>query len=337
MQVSLLGLGTMTWGEQNTEREAHQQLDAAAAAGINFIDTAELYPVPPRSETQGRTEEYLGSWLAQRKDRDQFIIATKAVAVSDWLPYVRGGKARLDRVNLRAALEAGLRRLRTDYVDLYQLHWPERNCNFFGQLGYEQHHPEQDGVPIGHTLEALQELIDEGKIRYIGVSNETPWGVLEYLRQSGQFRDARIVSIQNPYNLLNRTFEVGLAEMACREQVGLLAYSPLAFGVLSGKYLDEAKPSGARLTLFSRFARYTSERAVQATRAYVALAREQGLDPAQMALAFINSRPFLTSNLIGATTLEQLHSNIASAEIQLSADVLKEIQNIHQTNPNPAP
>ncbi|OGT34770.1 MAG: aldo/keto reductase [Gammaproteobacteria bacterium RBG_16_51_14] len=336
LKVSKICLGTMTWGEQNSEAEAHAQLDYAIDAGINFIDTAELYPVPPRAETQGLTEQYLGSWLKKKADRDKLIIATKVCAAADWIPYLRGGKNRADKKIIKSALDASLKRLQTDYIDLYQIHWPERHTNYFGQLGY-YHMPEKDGVPIGETLDALAGFIQLGKIRYIGISNETPWGMAEYLRIAKASGLPRIVSIQNPYNLLNRTFEIGLAEFAHREHAGLLAYSPLGFGALSGKYQDGARPEGARLTLFSRFERYTNEQGEKAIRAYVELAGKHGLVPAQMALAYVNSRPFLTSTIIGATTMEQLQSNIASIYIQLEKELLEKIEAIHVMYPNPNP
>ncbi len=336
IEVSKLCLGTMTWGEQNTEAEAHEQLDYAVDAGINFIDTAELYPVAPKAETQGLTEQYIGSWLAKRSDRDKLIIASKVCAKSDWLPYLRNGEACLDRKNINAALDASLKRLQTDYLDLYQLHWPERDTNYFGKLGY-YHAPEKDGVTIEETLEVLDELVKAGKVRTIGLSNETSWGCAEYLRVAAEKHLPRIVSIQNPYNLLNRTFEVGLAEFAHREQVGLLAYSPLGFGVLSGKYLHDAKPPGTRLVLFDRFTRYTNPQALAATEAYIELAQDSGLDPAQMALAFVTSRPFLTSNIIGATKMPQLKTNIESIDLSLGKDVIKQIEAIQERIPNPAP
>ncbi len=336
IDVSRLCLGTMTWGEQNTEQEAHEQLDYAVDAGINFIDTAELYPVAPKAETQGLTEQYIGSWLKQRTDRDKLVIATKVCARADWLPYLRDGKVKLDRQNITAALDASLKRLQTDYVDLYQIHWPERDTNFFGKLGY-YHAPDKDGMSIEETLEVLDELVQSGKVRTIGISNETAWGCAEYLRVAREKKRPRIVSIQNPYNLLNRSFEVGLAEFAHREQVGLLAYSPMAFGVLSGKYLNDAKPAGTRLVMFDRFTRYTNPQALTATEAYVTLARENGLDPAQMALAFVNSRPFLTSNIIGATSMAQLRTNIDSSNIELDKSVAREIEAIHARISNPAP
>ena len=260
VQVSRICLGTMTFGEQNTEAEAHAQLDAAFDAGINFIDTAEMYPVPPKAETYGDTERYIGSWLRRSGRRDRVILATKVMGPSEDLRYVRDGSTRLDRRNIEAAIDASLERLGTDYIDLYQLHWPDRRSNFFGKLGYV-HDPQDDPIPLEETLAALGRLVEAGKVRFIGVSNETPWGVMRYLQLAAERGLPRIVSIQNPYNLLNRSFEVGLAEIAHRESVGLLAYSPLGFGVLSGKYLDGQRPEGARLSRFQRFQRYTKEAA----------------------------------------------------------------------------
>ncbi len=336
LKVSRICLGTMTWGEQNTEAQAHEQLDYALSQGINFIDTAEMYAVPPRKETYGLTETYIGNWLKKRSDRDKIIIATKVAGPGEIARHVRGGP-RLNRDNIRQALVASLQRLQTDYIDLYQIHWPDRNTNFFGQLGYI-HHDNEESIPIVETLSALAQVVQEGKVRYIGVSNETPWGVMTYLKLAEQHRFPRIVSIQNPYNLLNRTYEIGLAEISHREQVGLLAYSPLAFGVLSGKYLNGARPAGARITLFQRFDRYVkSESAQRATEDYVQLARQQGLDPAQMALAYVNSRSFLTSNIIGATTMEQLQTDIASINLKLDDEILTAIEAIHQRYPNPCP
>ena len=336
IHVSRLCLGSMTWGEQNTETEAHEQLDYAVANGINFIDTAELYPVVPKGETQGLTETCIGTWLSKRHDRDKLIIASKVCAKADWLPYLRNGEARLDKQNILAALNASLTRLQTDYLDLYQLHWPERDANYFGKLSY-YHTPEKDGVPISETLAVLDEIVQSGKVRYIGISNETAWGCAEYLRAAREEQRPRIVSIQNPYNLLNRSFEIGLAEFAHREQVGLLAYSPLAFGVLSGKYLHNSKPAGSRLVMFDRFSRYTNPQANAATGAYIELAKDYQIDPAQLALAYVNTRPFLTSNIIGATTMEQLRSNINSIQLTLDKEVVKKIEAIHARYPNPSP
>lgn len=333
IEVSRLCLGTMTFGEQNSEAEAHAQLDRAVAFGINFIDTAEMYPVPPKGETQGLTEAYIGSWLKARGRRDDLIIATKAAGPG--LEHIRGGP-RLTREHIHQAIDTSLERLQTDYVDLYQLHWPDRSTNYFGKLGYVADSGEQ-GTPLTETLGALKELVDAGKVRAIGLSNETPWGVMHCLQLADKMGVPRVASVQNPYNLLNRSFEVGLAEIAHREKVGLLAYSPLAFGVLSGKYLGGAQPSRGRLTLYERFKRYTSDVAEQATRAYVDIARSHGLDPAQMALAFVNSRPFLTSNIIGATTLEQLESNLASETLTLEQSVLDDIDAVHRRLSNPCP
>lgn len=336
LKVSRICLGTMTWGEQNTEAEAHEQLDYALSQDINFIDTAEMYAVPPRAETYGLTETYIGSWLKKRPNRDQIILATKVVGPGETASRVRGSP-RLNRDNIRQAVDSSLQRLQTDYIDLYQVHWPDRNTNYFGQLGYV-HDEAEESTPISETLSALGELVKEGKIRYVGVSNETPWGVMTYLKLAKQHNLPRIVSIQNPYNLLNRTYEVGLAEISHREQVGLLAYSPLAFGVLSGKYLGGAEPDGARLTLFKRFDRYTkNEQTAKATQAYVQLANQHGLDAAQMALAYVNSRSFLTSNIIGATSMEQLKMDIASIDIELDEEVVEAIEAIYQLHPNPSP
>ena len=333
IEVSRLCLGTMTFGEQNSEAEAHEQLDRAVAFGINFIDTAEMYPVPPKAETQGLTETYIGSWLKQRGARDDVIIATKAVGPGP--EHIRGGP-RMTREHIHQAIDDSLKRLQTDYVDLYQLHWPDRNTNFFGKLGYT-HQDHEDATPLEETLSALKELVDAGKVRSIGLSNDTPWGVMRSLYLAEKMDLPRVASVQNPYNLLNRSFEVGLAEIAHREDVGLLAYSPLGFGVLSGKYLNGAWPEKGRLTLYERFKRYTSPEAEAATQAYVDLAREHDLDPAQMALAFINSRSFLTSNIIGATTLDQLESNLASESLKLDDEVLDAIDDIHRRMPNPCP
>ncbi len=335
IDVSLICLGTMTWGEQNTEAQAHQQLDYAVERGINFIDTAEMYPVPPKAETQGRTESYIGTWLANRSDRDKLVLATKITGPGNGCVHIRDADTHFNRAHLREAIEGSLMRLRTDYVDLYQLHWPERRTNFFGKLGYQ--HSRDLRTPIEETLEALAELIHEGKVRHIGLSNETPWGVMSFLAAAERMGLPRIVTVQNPYNLLNRTYEVGLAEVGHRENVGLLAYSPLAFGTLSGKYLDGARPEGARLSLFSRFSRYFTAEGEAATADYVRLARDNGLDPAQMALAYVSSRPFLSSNIIGATTMEQLRADIDSIDVELSEDVTAEIEAIHTRHPNPCP
>ncbi|MFF7706728.1 NADP(H)-dependent aldo-keto reductase [Pseudomonas sp. NPDC007930] len=335
LQVSALTLGTMTWGEQNTEAEAFEQIRLAKAARVNVLDTAEMYPVPPGGETYATTERIIGNYFRKFGDRADWILASK-VAGPGRMDHIRDGNPRLDRKNITAALEASLKRLNTDYLDLYQLHWPDRKTNFFGKLGYT-HHADDQSTPIEETLEVLSELVKAGKVRHVGLSNETPWGTMRFAQLAESHGWARPVSIQNPYNLVNRSFEVGLAEVAIREQIGLLAYSPLAFGVLAGKYLNGARPAKGRLTLFERFQRYNNPETTLATEAYVQLAREHGLDPAQMALAFVTQQPFVTSNIIGATTLEQLQSNLASAELVLSAEVLQGIEAIHQRQPNPAP
>lgn len=337
IDISTIGLGTMTWGQQNTEVEAHEQLDYALERGINFIDAAEMYPVPPKAETRGRTEDYIGTWLQRRGRRDDVVLASKVTGRSsmDWL-RADGSPTTLTRAQIREAVHASLRRLQTDYLDLYQVHWPDRQTNTFGRLGYE-HQPLADEVAIEQTLAALGELVDEGKIRTVGISNETPWGLMRYLEIADRQNLPRIGSIQNPYSLLNRTFEIGLAECAEREDVRLLAYSPLAFGVLSGKYLDGARPEGARITRWERFSRYTNDEGETAAREYVQLARAHGLDPAHMALAYINSRSFVTSNLVGATTMEQLRTNIDSIDVTLDDSVFNAIEAIHKRQPNPCP
>ncbi|MDR0701000.1 MAG: NADP(H)-dependent aldo-keto reductase [Azoarcus sp.] len=340
LDVSLIALGTMTWGEQNSEAEAHSQLDLALERGINLVDTAEMYPVPPQAETQGRTEAYIGTWLKARPSaRDKIILATKVAGPARQAArpsHLRGGDARHDRANIEAALHDSLKRLQTGHVDLYQLHWPDRTTNYFGELGY-RHVENEDTVPIRQTLEVLGDLVKSGKVRHIGLSNETPWGVHEFLRRAENAGLPRVVSIQNPYNLLNRSFEAGLAEFAIREQVGLLAYSPLAFGVLTGKYLDGRQPPGARVTRWERFGRYKGGIAETATAAYVDIARRHGLSPAQLALAYVNRQPFLTSNIIGATSLAQLEENIGSLDVHLSRTVLDEIEAVHTAHPNPCP
>jgi len=304
--------------------------------GINFIDTAEMYSIPPRAETYGSTETIIGNWLQKTGKRDQVVLTSKVIGkADDWMPHVRNGRARLNRSNIETAINNSLKRLKTDVIDLYQIHWPDRNTNFFGQLEY-QYQPDDSAAAIDETLSVLKDLVQTGKVRQVGVSNETPWGLMEYLRLSDKLDAPRIVSIQNPYNLLNRSFEIGLSEFSHNENIGLLAYSPLAFGVLSGKYLEQ-QPANARLTLFPAYHRYSSENAQKATAAYVGLAHDNGLLPAQMALAFVTSRPFVCANIIGATTLTQLKENIESINITLSDEVLGGIEEIHQNNTNPCP
>ncbi len=336
IDVSVICLGTMTWGEQNTAAQAFEQMDYAVSQGVNFFDTAELYAIPPRAETYGRTEEIIGEWLKARGGRDQVVLTSKIAGPGeDWIPYIREGRTRFNRQHIVAALDASLQRLQTDYLDLYQLHWPERQTNFFGKLGFEP--SDDDFTPVHETLQALNEQVQAGKIRYVGLSNETPWGVMQFLSLAEQHQLPRVVSVQNPYSLLNRSYEVGLAEVSWREQAGLLAYSPLGFGVLSGKYLAGARPEGARLSLFADYTRYSNEAAIAATEKYVALARQHQLDPAQMALAYVNTRPFLTSTIIGATTMEQLKSNVDSINVTLSSELVEGIEAIHNDHPNPSP
>lgn len=336
LDVSLACLGTMTWGEQNTEQEAWQQLDLAVERGINFIDTAELYPVPAKAETQGRTEVYIGRWLQDRQIRDRLVIATKIAGPGP--AHFRGGDTVYSQAQLTEAVEGSLQRLQLDCIDLYQLHWPTRKTNFFSRLGYRAEGTGEGEVEAIHaTLEALGELVRQGMVRHIGLSNETPWGVMTFLRLAEQHGLPRVQSVQNPYSLLNRSYEIGLAEVSHREHCGLLAYSPLGFGTLTGKYLRGARPERARLSLFDQFQRYFTAEGEEATARYVALASERGLTPVQLALAFVNTRPFLTSNIIGATTLEQLRANIDTVDVALDAETLEAVEAIHRALPNPCP
>ena len=333
-EVSKICLGTMTWGQQNTEAEAHEQISYALDRGINMLDAAEMYPVPPRAETQGRTEEYIGTWFKKTGLRDKYLLATKAAGPNPEFHYLRGGP-RFTREQLMEAVDGSLRRLQTDCIDLYQLHWPDRYTNFFGQRGYL--HREQPETPIDETLRALQELVAAGKIKTIGLSNETPWGTMKFLELADREGLPRVESIQNPYGLLNRTYEIAMAEVSHREDVGLLAYSPLGMGLLTGKYRHGARPEGSRMAVFERFTRYDGAETLEATEQYLQLADEHGLNPTHMALAFVNTRPFVLSNIIGATTMEQLKMNIDSLDVTLSKDVLKGIEAIQQRLPNPAP
>jgi aryl-alcohol dehydrogenase-like predicted oxidoreductase len=335
LHVSEICLGTMTFGVQNNEAESHSQLDRAVAAGVNFIDTAEMYAVPPTAESYGKTEQIVGNWLL-RQARDKVILATKASGPGRPLNWIRGGPSGFDRANLRAAVEGSLKRLRTDYIDLYQLHWPARNQPMFGQWQYDPAQ-ERASTPIRETLEALAELVREGKIRYVGLSNEHPWGVMEFVRLSSEHKLPRVASIQNAYHLMNRVFESGLAEVCHREKVSLLPYSPLAFGTLSGKYLADLQARG-RITLFAGFGqRYAKPNVQPAVAAYVDLARQNGLTPTQLALAFVYSRWFVASTIIGATTMAQLEENLGAVELKLSPEVLDAIDGIHLRYTNPAP
>ncbi len=335
LNVSEICLGTMTFGEQNTEKDAHWQLDYALSRGVNFIDAAEMYPVPPRAETQGRTESIVGSWL-KRQARDKVIIATKITAPGRGFNWVRGGPAAIDRKSIKQALDGSLERLRTDYVDLYQLHWPDRYVPMFGALAYDPAQ-ERPTVPIEEQLDALHDAVKAGKIRHIGLSNETPWGLIEFTRVATAKNLPMVVSIQNAYSLLNRTYDLGLAEVTRFTGVPLLAYSPLAFGHLTAKYMNGSAPAGARLTRFPRFGqRYDKPNVLPAVSAYADLALRNGLTPAALALAFVRSRWFVASTIIGATTPQQLQDNIDSAGVALTAPVLDEIDAIHLRYPNPA-
>lgn len=336
LTVSEVCLGTMTFGEQNTEADAHQQLDFALANGVNFIDTAEMYPVMPRAETVHRTEQYIGTWIKQSNQRDKVILATKVAGPSRGMPWIRNGENDLDAANIRIAVEASLQRLQTDYIDLYQLHWPSRNAPIFGQKEFNPD-LEHDSVAIEATLDVLDSLIKEGKIRHIGVSNETPWGVSEFIKHAERKQQARIISIQNPYHLMNRSYEQGLTETCYREQVGLLAYSPLAFGRLTGKYVDDAHAKG-RLTQFppTWSPRYMRPEVIATSARYTALARAHGITPAQLALAWCYSRWFVASTIIGATDLIQLEENIRATEVHLSDELITAINQIHAEGANPA-
>jgi len=346
LNISKVCLGTMTYGDQNTEAEAHSQLDYAMARGINFIDTAEMYPVPPKADTYTRTESMVGTWL-KKQPRDQIVLAGKVSGPRRGLDWIRGGPPSLDRANIRAAIEGSLQRLQTDYIDLYQLHWPERNVPMFGQYQFDpagefesgvyQQGEERAWVSIQNQLETLAELVQEGKVRYVGLSNEQPWGVMEFVRIAKAYNLPHIASVQNCYNLINRGMEFGMAEVLYREQVGLLAYSPLAFGHLTAKYIDNPEAKG-RVTMFLGYAqRYKKPGVFPASAAYAKLARAHGLTPTQLALSFVYHRWFVTSTIIGATTMQQLKENIDAWDTKLAPEVLQEIEHLHLTMMNPAP
>ncbi|MBL95365.1 MAG: General stress protein 69 [Alphaproteobacteria bacterium MarineAlpha3_Bin5] len=335
ISVSRICLGSMTFGNQNNEEEGHAQLDMAFEHGVNFIDTAEMYPIPRDPETQGKTEEIIGSWIKKRRNREKLVLATKITGPSSAFSHIRNGDLKFGKKQFEEAVNLSLRRLQTDYIDLYQTHWPERPGSYFGQLEYK-HIDGSPGTSMEEQLEAVNMLIEVGKVRAFGSSNETPWGQMKLIECAARLGVCSIASIQNPYNLLNRAFEVGHAEISIRENCGLLAYSPLGFGTLTGKYL-EGKPPKSRLALFPEFKRYTSARSVSATARYVDLALTNGLDPAQMAIAFVSRRRFTTSAIIGATTLQQLKKNLDSEYIELTDEVSEGIAKIHSEFPNPAP
>ena len=342
IMVSEICLGTMTWGQQNNEKEAHDQLSYATERGINFIDTAEMYSVPPKEETYGLTEKYIGSWL-KNQDRSKIILATKIAGRTSNVPsgppgldWIRQGP-RLNEEHIFQAIENSLKRLNTEYIDLYQIHWPERTLNNFGQLGYI-HNPREDDIKIEVTLEALAKAVNKGLIKYVGLSNETPWGVMKFISVAKEFNLPRVVSIQNPYSLLNRSFEAGLSEIAINEEVGLLPYSPLAGGVLSGKYLNGKKPENARMTLFERMrGRYSNQHAENAVLEYQKIAFKYNLNLTQMAINFVTKQNFVTSNIIGATSITQLEENINSIDCKLNEEVMDEIEKVHKIYTYPCP
>lgn len=335
IKVSKICLGTMTFGNQNTEQEGFDQMDLSLDQGVNFFDTAELYPVPANATTQGETERIMGNWFQKTGNRSKVVLATKAAGPGSYTSHIRDNMS-FDKRNITEALDNSLKRLKTDYIDLYQLHWPERMTNFFGQRGYV-HNPKDTWTDnFEEALEVLDDLIKAGKIRHIGISNESPWGLMRYLELSKKGLP-KAITIQNPYSLLTRVFEIGNSEMCMREEVGLLAYSPLGFGRLTGKYRGGHNLDKARLTVFPNMARYNSDQSIEATEHYYQIAKNHGISLTQMALAFVNQQPFLTSNIIGATNLEQLQENIGSIDLTLSKEIMKEIEAVHNKIPNPAP
>ena len=337
VNVSVICLGTMTWGEQNTEKEAFEQMDYAVENGVNFFDTAEINSVPTKKETYGFTEKYIGNWIHEKKCRDKIILATKIASKAEDVTWIRkgGNKLSFDFKNMKQAIEESLNRLKTDYIDLYQLHWPERQVPKFGKLDFEYDTNDNEWTQIEEVLENLNDLIKIGKIRYIGLSNETPWGTMKFLEIAKEKKLPRVMSIQNVYSLVNRVFDIANSEVAIREKCGLLAYSPLAGGRLSGKYIN-AKPKNARYTLWPRrFDRHNTERGEIAISKYVDLAKKYNIKPATFSNAFVNDRPFVTSNIIGATDMKQLKENIDSIEINLTKEILTEIEHIHLSDPNP--
>lgn len=335
LDVSTICLGTMTWGEQNTQEDGFEQMDYALEQGVNFFDTAELYAIPPKKNTYGKTEEIIGNWFTKRKNRKKVVIATKIAGPG--LSWIRDGKNQFDKKNINLAVESSLKRMKTDYIDLYQLHWPERKSNFFGRLGYE-HKEEENWNNFEEILYSLNDLVQSGKIRYVGLSNETAWGLTKFLEISNQKNLPRMMSVQNPYSLLNRSYEIGLAEISVRDQSGLLAYSPLAFGFLTGKYRNNALPEGSRMKLFgNQFPRYKTVNASKAIEEYYKISKEFNLDFAQMSLKFCEIQKFMTSIIIGATTIGQLKTNIKSVNLKLTDEILKKINDVHKLIPNPCP
>ena len=335
LDVSLICLGTMTWGTQNKEKDAFDQMDYSIAEGVNFFDTAELYSVPPNSDSYGKTEVMIGNWFEKRKNREKIILASKVAGPG--CNWIRGGKNNFDEKTIGEAIDGSLKRLKTDYIDLYQLHWPERSTNYFGTREYTVDSDEGTWNSFESVLEALGKFIKSGKIRYIGMSNETPYGLSKYIELSKSKKLPRMMSVQNPYNLVNRTYEIGMSEISIRERCGLLVYYPLATGALSGKYRNGQMPKNSRQALFKGWERHLNPLAMKAYEEYYKLAKENDMTMAQLAQAFVNTRPFVTSNIIGATTMEQLKENIDSVNIELSDEILNKIDVIHNNNPNPSP
>ena len=335
LDVSLICLGTMTWGTQNTEKEAYEQMDYSLDKGINFFDTAELYSVPPTAESYGKTEKIIGNWFEKRKNREKIILASKIAGPGcDW---IRGGKNSFNEKDMGEAINGSLKRLKTDYIDLYQLHWPERSTNCFGRRDFVFREDEREWNEFEAILESLNKFIKSGKIRYIGMSNETPYGLSKYLEISKNKNLPRMMSVQNPYSLVNRTYEIGMSEISIREKCGLLVYYPLAAGALSGKYRNGKMPRNSRLSLFKGWERMINPLAMKAYDKYYELAKEYNMTMVQLAQAFVNSRPFVTSNIIGATTMQQLRENVGSIDVELNDEILDKINIIHNNNPSPSP
>ena len=336
VDVSTICLGTMTWGEQNSKADGFEQMDYAIDNGVNFWDTAEIYAIPMREETYGETENIIGEWFKKTKKRDKVILATKVSGPTS-KEYIRGGGCSYDKKSMSEALEKSLKRMQTDYIDLYQLHWPERNTNFFGKQGYEHDSNEKNWIAFEEILETLKKFVDVGKIRYVGLSNETAWGLSKCLELSKLKNLPKMMAVQNPYNLLNRTYEVGLAEISVREQSGLLAYSPLAFGYLTGKYRNNNMPKGSRIDLFKDFTRYNNENSIKAIEEYYKISQKFNLDFAQMSIKFCEIQPFVTSVIIGATTMQQLKTNVESVNVKLNNEIINEINEVQKIYPNPCP
>ena len=335
LDVSLICLGTMTWGTQNTEKDAFEQMDYSVSQGVNFFDTAEIYSVPPTSDSYGKTEVMIGNWFEKRKNRDKIILASKVAGPGcDW---IRGGGNNFDEKKIGEAIDGSLKRLKTDYIDLYQLHWPERSTNFFGRRDYSYNNKEGEWNSFENILDALGKYIKSGKIRYIGMSNETPYGLSRYLEISKNKGAPRMMSVQNPYSLVNRTYEIGMSEISIRQKCGLLVYYPLAAGALSGKYRNGEMPKNSRMALFKGWERHLNPLAMRAYDEYYKLAKDFNLTMVQLAQSFVNSRSFVTSNIIGATTMEQLKENIDSVNIDFTDEMMERVDKIHNENPNPSP